>query len=106
MPHVRTIFISDVHIGSHRCQAGALLDFLTRYTADTIYLVGDIIDGWALTRAWYWEPAYNELVNLILAHIAAGFEIVYVTGNHDEFLRQHNIAIDGVTFVDRAVHVT
>ena len=58
----RAIFISDVHLGTRGCQAEKLLHFLRHYEADTIYLVGDIVDGWALRSSWYWPQAHNDVV--------------------------------------------
>ena len=63
---VRTLFLSDVHLGVRGCQADKLLDFLRCYDADTIYLVGDIIDGWALKSTWYWPQAHNDVVQKLL----------------------------------------
>lgn len=87
--HVRTLFISDVHLGTRGCQAEALLDFLKHYDADTIYLVGDIIDGWRLKAAWHWPTAHNVVLQKLLRKARKGTRIVYVPGNHDEFLRPY-----------------
>ena len=62
----RTIFISDVHLGTRGCQAELLLDFLSDIECDTLYLVGDIVDGWQLKRGWYWPQAHNDVVQKIL----------------------------------------
>ena len=87
--HVRTLFISDVHLGTRGCQADLLLDFLRHHDAETIYLVGDIVDGWRLRRAWYWPQEHNDVVQKLLRKARKGARIVYVPGNHDEFLRDY-----------------
>jgi UDP-2,3-diacylglucosamine pyrophosphatase LpxH len=83
----RTIFISDVHLGTRGAQVGALLEFLKCHDAETIYLVGDIVDGWRLRQAWYWPQPHNDFVQKILRKARKGTRIVYIPGNHDEFLR-------------------
>ena len=87
--HVKTLFLSDVHLGTRGCQADALLDFLRHYEADTIYLVGDIVDGWRLKAAWHWPPSHNVVVQKLLRKARKGVRIVYIPGNHDEFLRPY-----------------
>ena len=83
----RTLFISDVHLGARGSQADRLLDFLKSHDADTIYLVGDIVDGWALKSGWYWPQSHNDFVQKMLRKARKGAKVVYVPGNHDEFLR-------------------
>ena len=85
----RTLFISDVHLGTRGCQAELLLDFLRCHEAATVYLVGDIIDGWRLKRTWYWPQSHNDLAQKILRLARKGGRIVYIPGNHDEFLRDY-----------------
>src|SRR5262245_38329673 len=85
----RTLFLSDLHLGSKGCQANQLLDFLRNHEADTIYLVGDIVDGWHLKASWYWPQAHNDVVQKLLRMARKGANIVYVPGNHDEFLRDY-----------------
>ena len=85
----RTIFISDVHLGTRGCQAELLLDFLKHNEADTFYLVGDIIDGWRMKRSWYWPQSHNDVVQKLLRKARKGANIIYVPGNHDEALRQY-----------------
>ena len=104
---LRTVFISDVHLGTPGCQAKALLAFLKAHPSDRLYLVGDIIDGWQLRRRWYWPQSHNDVVQKILRRARKGCRVVFVPGNHDEFVR-HFVGhqFGGVEVVDEAVHVT
>jgi UDP-2,3-diacylglucosamine pyrophosphatase LpxH len=105
--HVRTLFVSDVHLGARGCQAELFLDFLRHYDAETIYLVGDIVDGWRLRRAWHWPQAHNDVVQKLLRKARKGARIVYVPGNHDEFLRDYcGMQFGGIDIRDRDVYVT
>ncbi|MSQ76162.1 MAG: UDP-2,3-diacylglucosamine diphosphatase [Rhodoferax sp.] len=102
---VRTVWISDIHLGTPGCQAHALLDFLRDTHCETLYLVGDIIDGWQLRRSWYWPQEHNDVVQKILRKARKGTRVVFVPGNHDEFARkylQHNFG--GVDVVEDCVH--
>lgn len=104
---VRTIWISDIHLGTAGCRADALLDFLRTFECSTLYLVGDIIDGWQLRRSWYWPQAHNDVVQKLLRKARKGTRVVFVPGNHDEFARryvQHNFG--GVDVVTECVHTT
>ena len=104
---VRTVWISDLHLGTPGCQAGPLLDFLRQYECRTLYLVGDIIDGWQLRRSWYWPQAHNDVVQKILRKARKGTRVVFVPGNHDEFARryvEHNFG--GVDVHEDCVHTT
>src|SRR4051812_8142301 len=83
----RTIWISDVHLGTPGCKAEFLLDFLKWNESDTLYLVGDILDGWRLRKGWHWPQAHNDVVQKILRKARKGTRVVYVPGNHDEFAR-------------------
>ena len=85
--HYRAIFISDLHLGTPGCQAEALLEFLKTHSCDTLYFVGDIIDGWQLRRKWYWPQAHNDVVQKLLRKARKGCRVIYVPGNHDEFAR-------------------
>ena len=103
----RAVFISDIHLGTPGCQAQALLDFLRDHSCDTLYLVGDIIDGWALRRRWFWPQAHNDVVQKILRSARKGTRVVYVPGNHDEFAREFtDHPFGGIELVADAVHVT
>src|SRR3977135_3347 len=86
-PRVRAVFISDVHLGTRGCQADQLLDFLRHHDADTIYLVGDVVDGWQLGSSWYWPPSHNDVIQKLLRKARKGARLIYIPGNHDEFLR-------------------
>jgi len=103
----RTIWISDIHLGTSGCQAEYLLDFLKHNEAETFYLVGDIIDGWRLKKSWYWPQAHNDVVQKILRKVRKGSEVFYIPGNHDEVARQ----FIGMTFGDiqirnEMIHIT
>jgi UDP-2,3-diacylglucosamine pyrophosphatase LpxH len=101
----RTIFLSDVHLGTRGCQSHLLLDFLRQHDAETIYLVGDIVDGWRLRRAWYWPQEHNDVVQKLLRKARKGTRVVYVPGNHDEFLRDYlGTHFGGVEVVDSIIH--
>ncbi|GHA14950.1 UDP-2,3-diacylglucosamine hydrolase [Devosia pacifica] len=105
--HVRSLFISDVHLGMRMARVGQLTEFLRNHDAETIYLVGDIVDGWRLGRNWYWPSDYNILVQVLLEKANAGTRIVYIPGNHDEFLREYLGTYFGeVEFVDRTIHTS
>lgn len=102
----RTMFISDVHLGTKGCQAELLLDFLRRNDADTIYLVGDIIDAWRLKQGWYWPQEHNDIVQKLLRKVRKHVRMVYVPGNHDEFLRDYlGVHFGGVEVAEQAIHV-
>jgi UDP-2,3-diacylglucosamine pyrophosphatase LpxH len=102
----RALFISDVHLGTRGCQADKLLDFLRHHEADTIYLVGDIVDGWALRSSWYWPQAHNDVVQKLLRQARKGARLIYIPGNHDEFLRDYyGTHFGGIEVVESAVHV-
>ncbi|SHO65876.1 UDP-2,3-diacylglucosamine pyrophosphatase LpxH [Pseudoxanthobacter soli DSM 19599] len=104
--HYRALFLSDIHLGTRGCQAEILLDFLRVHDAETIYLVGDIVDGWRLRRAWHWPQAHNDVIQKLLRKGRKGARIVYLPGNHDEFLRDYlGSHFGGVEVADTAVHV-
>ncbi|MBC7610262.1 MAG: UDP-2,3-diacylglucosamine diphosphatase, partial [Polaromonas sp.] len=103
----RTIFISDLHLGTPGCQATALLDFLKAHPSDTLFLVGDIVDGWQLRRKWYWPQSHNDVVQKLLKRARKGCRVIYVPGNHDEFAREFiGHQFGGIEVIDEAVHVT
>ena len=105
--HHRTIWISNVHLGTAGCKAYFLLDFLRHHESDTLYLVGDIIDGWQLRKGWIWRQSHNDVVQKILRKARKGTRVVYVPGNHDEFARAYvEHAFGGIEVVHEATHVT
>ncbi|HEY6898146.1 MAG TPA: UDP-2,3-diacylglucosamine diphosphatase [Rhodocyclaceae bacterium] len=89
MPQVRTVFISDVHLGTRACQADQLLEFLKHYPAERLVMVGDIIDFWSMSRGIVWTPMQNTVVQKILRRARHGEEVILVPGNHDEALRDY-----------------
>jgi UDP-2,3-diacylglucosamine pyrophosphatase LpxH len=105
MRQFRTLFISDVHLGTRGCQAERLLDFIRLVDADTIYLVGDIVDSWALRSTWYWPQAHNNVVQKFLRKARKGARIIYIPGNHDEFLRDYyGTHFGGVEVAESVIH--
>jgi UDP-2,3-diacylglucosamine pyrophosphatase LpxH len=103
----RSLWISDVHLGTPGCQAAALLDFLRQTECDTLFLVGDIVDGWQLRRSWFWPQAHNDVVQKLLRKVRRGTRVIFVPGNHDEFARRyvgHNFG--GIEVVEDWVHRT
>ena len=93
----RSIFISDVHLGTKECQADRLNNFLKHNPCESLYLVGDIIDGWKVQQnRLRWKQSHTNVVRRILGHAKRGTRVVYVAGNHDEFLRP--MIPDGITF--------
>ncbi|WP_230279044.1 UDP-2,3-diacylglucosamine diphosphatase [Croceicoccus sp. Ery15] len=104
---LRTIYISDVHLGTPGCNAELLLDFLAGVECETLYLVGDIVDGWRLKKGWYWPDAHNEVVRRILKMAHRGTRVILVAGNHDEMLRSYaGMHFGGVEIANEAIHVT
>lgn len=105
--HFRSIFISDLHLGTPGCQADALLNFLKTYTCDNLYLVGDIVDGWQLRRKWYWPQSHNDVIQKLLRKARKGCRVIFVPGNHDEFGRHFlDHSFGGIEILEEAVHIT
>jgi UDP-2,3-diacylglucosamine pyrophosphatase LpxH len=101
----RTIFISDVHLGTRGCKAEALTDFLKAHDCETLYLVGDIVDGWRLKRSWYWRPAHDAVIREVLRKVQAGTRVIYIAGNHDEALRAYTgLNLAGVEIRNETIH--
>jgi UDP-2,3-diacylglucosamine pyrophosphatase LpxH len=104
---VRTVWISDLHLGTPGCQARALLEFLRHVDCETLFLVGDIIDGWQLRRQWYWPQAHNDVIQKLLRKARKGTRVILIPGNHDEFARKylgHNFG--GVDVMQECIHET
>ncbi|MBK1841081.1 UDP-2,3-diacylglucosamine diphosphatase [Azospirillum sp. YIM B02556] len=103
----RSIWISDVHLGTRGCQAELLLDFLKHTESDHLFLVGDIVDGWRLKKSWHWPQAHNDVVQKIMRRARKGVEVYYIPGNHDEAARDYvGLQFGGVHVVDEWVHTT
>ena len=99
MPEVRSVFISDLHLGTRACQADRLIDFLREHPSEYLYLIGDVIDFWAMSRSIQWSPAHNTVVQKILRRARHGNHVMLIPGNHDEALREYA----GVSFGNIAV---
>ena len=103
----RTIFISDTHLGTRGCKAEALADFLAHNACDTLFLVGDIVDGWQLKRRWHWTQAQSQVVTEILRKVDTGTRVIFVPGNHDEFARDYaGRLFGGVEIATETIHET
>jgi UDP-2,3-diacylglucosamine pyrophosphatase LpxH len=101
----RTIWISDVHLGTRGCNASLLLDFLQSVECETLYLVGDIIDGWRLKKGWYWPETHNEVIRRVLKMAHRGTRVIYIVGNHDEMLRDYaGMDFGGISICENAMH--
>lgn len=101
----KSVFISDLHLGSKHCNSNALLEFLSTIETERLYLVGDIVDVWRLKKKWYWPKIHNQILRKILK-ISEKTEVIYVTGNHDEIFRSFpNIRIGKIAVENRYVHV-
>jgi UDP-2,3-diacylglucosamine pyrophosphatase LpxH len=103
----RTIWVSDIHLGTRGCNAQMLIDFLDSTDSETMYLVGDIIDGWRLKRSWYWPSAHNDIVWRIMKRARRGTRVVFIPGNHDEMFRQFaGLTFGGIEIRRNAIHET
>jgi len=105
----RTIWISDVHLGSQNAKAEFLIDFLLHNHCEKLYLVGDIIDGWRLQSKFHWPDSHQNVVTQVLDIARAGVEVIYLTGNHDDFLRrvsEYKLAFGNIKILDEIVHET
>lgn len=109
MPHYRSIFISDLHLGSRACQADKICEFLKHNTCDVLYLVGDIIDGWRLRRKWYFPQEHINVIRRILTASKRDTQVVYIVGNHDEALRKFlsfDITFGNIKVANEIIHHT
>lgn len=101
----RALFISDFHLGTRTAQAPALLEFLRHAEADTIYLVGDIIDFWKIRRGAVWQQSHNDVLQKLLRKARKGTRIVFIPGNHDEALRDYcGQTFGGIEIVRDTIH--
>ena len=108
-PSYRSVFISDVHLGTRGCRSDFLAHFLGSFSTEHLYMVGDIVDGWRLRKSWYWDEMHDEVVKLVLRHAHEGAKVLYIPGNHDEIFRDWlhlGLEIGGVKLVGEAEHVT
>jgi UDP-2,3-diacylglucosamine pyrophosphatase LpxH len=105
----RSIFISDTHLGTRGCRGDFLADFLRRTSAQNLFLVGDIIDGWRLRKSWYWDEHHDDVLRQILRHAHGGTKVTYIPGNHDEIFRSWlpmGVDISGIRLCKEAEHLT
>ncbi|MGE0626735.1 MAG: UDP-2,3-diacylglucosamine diphosphatase [Hyphomicrobiaceae bacterium] len=106
-PEYRAIFISDLHLGTRSCRADAILDFLRDYDADTIYLVGDVVDFWRLRHAPFWPQQHNDVIQKLLRKVRKGSRLVFIPGNHDEALGGYcGAQFGGIEVMSETVHET
>ena len=105
----RSIFISDVHLGTRDSQAEKLNNFLKQNTCETLYLVGDILDIWKIQQnKWRWKQSHTNVVRRILGHSKRGTRVIYIAGNHDEFLRPlmpYNIGFGNIEIANQVEHI-
>ena len=107
MNRYRTIWLSDVHLGTRGCKARPLLDFLRHNEASYYYLVGDMFDGWQLRKSWFWLQEHNDVIQKILRKVRKGANVTYLPGNHDEFLHHYvGLQFGGIHVAREAMHTT
>ncbi|HRP65407.1 MAG TPA: UDP-2,3-diacylglucosamine diphosphatase [Thauera sp.] len=107
MQRVRAIFISDVHLGTRACQADSLLAFLKTYESEYLYLLGDIIDFWAMNRSVQWAASHNTVVQKVLRRARHGCQVFFIPGNHDEALREYaGVAFGDIRVESEWIHET
>ncbi|HVC49972.1 MAG TPA: UDP-2,3-diacylglucosamine diphosphatase [Burkholderiales bacterium] len=107
MQKVRSIFLSDIHLGTRACQAGQLLAFLRAYESEYIFLIGDIIDLWAMSRSVYWPQSHNTVIQKLLRRARHGDKIFLIPGNHDEALREYiGLSFGNIHIVEHYLHET
>ena len=103
----RSVFISDLHLGTRGAKTDFIIEFLSSMTCKHLYLVGDIVDGWRMRKSWYWNAAHDEILRLVLKHARNGTAVTYIAGNHDEALRGWlGLEVAGVRLMDETVHTT
>jgi len=105
----RTLWLSDLHLGSPGCKAKEIVKFLRHNDCDTLYLVGDIFDGWKLKTRFYWTPDHTRVIKAILAKARRGTKVYYLTGNHDAFMRQfvkNRLSLGQIRVQHELVHTT
>lgn len=103
----RSIWISDIHLGTPGCKASFLLDFLRCTKSENLYLVGDIVDGWSLRQNWYWPQTHNDVIQKIMREARKGTRVVFIPGNHDEFARSYvDHDFGAIHVVHECIHTT
>ncbi len=103
----RAVWVSDIHLGTRGCNAAMLIDFFDHVDCETLYLVGDIIDGWRLKKRHFWPPEHNDVVWRVLKRAKRGTRVVYVPGNHDEMVKPFDgFDFGGVEIRREAIHQT
>lgn len=108
-PHprrVRAAWVSDLHLGSRGSKAGAFLAFLRRHEIETLYIVGDLIDVWQLRRGIYWPQEHNDVIQKILRAARKGTRVVYIPGNHDDFVERFCGVYGNIAIQKHAIHTT
>lgn len=105
--HYRTVWLSDIHLGCKDCKATYLLDFLRHHTIDTLFLVGDIVDMWALSKQFHWPEPHNQLFHALLSLPNEGTKVIYLPGNHDEPAQKYsNMSFGQVDIYREYIHTT
>ena len=103
----KSLFISDVHLGTKGCQADKLLEFFKYSRSENLYLVGDIIDVWAMQKTFYWPQQHNDIIQKILRKARHGTKVFYIIGNHDEVFRKFiPMHFGEINIVNRVIHET
>ena len=103
----KTIWISDVHLGTKGSSAALLLDFLKEHESQRLFLVGDIIDGWRIKKKFYWEQSHSDFIQKILRKARKGTEVIYIPGNHDEAAREYvGLSFENISIHQNFVHTT
>lgn len=104
---LRSIWISDLHLGSKSSRPDCLLDFFRHHSAEHLYLVGDMIDGWRLKKTWFWDQLHNDVIQKILRQARKGTKVCYIPGNHDQFAREHvGLHMGGIEICRNCEHIT
>jgi UDP-2,3-diacylglucosamine pyrophosphatase LpxH len=107
--HYKSIFISDVHLGTRGCSADELCVFLKNNTCENLFLVGDIVDGWRIRKRWYWPQSHTNVIRRILTSSKRGTNVYYLPGNHDEAIRKflmYDIELGNIKFIDRCDYLS
>ena len=106
-PKYKSIFISDVHLGTRGCKADLLCDFLKNNSSENLFLVGDILDGWRMERNFYWPQSHTNVLRRIFTAAKRGTNVIYIVGNHDEFLRKflrYDISIGNINIENQHLY--